>query len=124
MIDDDSTNYWPAQSLRAAVACFATGLVLFILLWMLQSSGADMRAHWLLGFVQKIGGKWAVAGICGALGAFFLVMALLGSSISEDDALRAGGALTPNPPVDRSETPNPPDDRSERAQDIDQNKPA
>jgi len=84
MANDDSDNYWPAQSLKAAMGCFATGVTLFILLWMLDWSGADMSKHWLLGFIQKIGGKWTVAVIFGSLGAFLVVMALLGTSKSEE----------------------------------------
>jgi hypothetical protein len=84
MADGDSGNYWPAQSLKAAIGCFVLGVVLFVLLFLFEAAGGNWRDHWLMGPVQKIGGKWAVAVIFGALGVFFLAMALIGSSRSDE----------------------------------------
>jgi hypothetical protein len=81
--DDNSSSYWPAQSLKASLGCFFIGGLLCGLVLWLERSGLDMRQHWLLGFIQRIGGSWTVGGIACALGLFFLTMAVLGSKQSE-----------------------------------------
>jgi len=83
MTDDGSSNYWPVQSLRAALACFVLGVVLFTLLYLFEKSGGNLRGHWLGEFIRAIGGRWGIAAILGSLGAFLLVMALIGRSKSD-----------------------------------------
>jgi len=83
MASDNSSNHWPAQCIKASLGCFFIGGVLCGLILFLERSGLDMRQHWLLGFIQRIGGSWTVGGIACALGVFFLAMAVLGSKTSE-----------------------------------------
>jgi hypothetical protein len=80
----NNSYYWPAQCLKASFGCFGVGGVLCGLLMALERSGINFREHWLLGFIQRIGGSWTVGGIACALGVFLLAMAVIGAKQNED----------------------------------------
>jgi hypothetical protein len=79
MASNNSSNYWPAQCVKSSLGCFFIGGILCGLILALERSGVDMRQHWLMGFIQRIGGGLAVGGIACALGLFFLAMAVIGA---------------------------------------------
>jgi hypothetical protein len=76
-------NYWPAQCVKSSLGCFFIGGILCGLILALERSGVKMREHWLMGFIERIGGALTVGGIACALGLFFLAMAVIGAKQAE-----------------------------------------
>jgi hypothetical protein len=83
MARDNFSSYWPAQCVKSSLGSFFIGGILCGLILALERSGADMRQHWLLGFIEHIGGALTIGGIACALGLFFLAMAVIGAKQAE-----------------------------------------
>jgi hypothetical protein len=64
------------QFLMYALGCYGAAIGLFLLFYFLeQSQSGGMMPAWMA-FLYKLGGKWLVAGIFGALGTLCLVGAI------------------------------------------------
>jgi hypothetical protein len=72
MADDSDEHLTVGQGVKYGLACLAIGVVLFLLLSLMESSGRGGRVHWLIAVLYYIGGKWTVAGCfgLGSLGFF------------------------------------------------------